>query len=84
GVHGGHVVAEGTMQDIIENPNSLTGQYLSGAKEIAVPEKRTPIDKKKVVEIVGATGNNLKNVTATIPVGLFSCITGVSGSGKST
>ncbi|CAK3937326.1 excinuclease ABC subunit UvrA [Vibrio crassostreae] len=84
GVHGGHVVAEGTMQDIIENPNSLTGQYLSGAKEIAVPEKRTPIDKKKVVEIIGATGNNLKNVTATIPVGLFSCITGVSGSGKST
>ncbi|OEF94843.1 excinuclease ABC subunit UvrA [Vibrio splendidus] len=84
GVHGGHVVAEGTMQDIIENPNSLTGQYLSGAKEIAVPGKRTPIDKKKVVEIVGATGNNLKNVTATIPVGLFSCITGVSGSGKST
>ncbi|PTP71002.1 excinuclease ABC subunit UvrA [Vibrio splendidus] len=84
GVHGGHVVAEGTMQDIIENPNSLTGQYLSGAKEIAIPKHRTPIDKKKVVEIVGATGNNLKNVTATIPVGLFSCITGVSGSGKST
>ncbi len=84
GVHGGHVVAEGTMQDIIENPNSLTGQYLSGSKEIAIPKQRTPIDKKKVVEIVGATGNNLKNVTATIPVGLFSCITGVSGSGKST
>ncbi|NOJ09147.1 excinuclease ABC subunit UvrA [Vibrio splendidus] len=84
GVHGGHVVAEGTMQDIIETPNSLTGQYLSGAKEIAIPKQRTPIDKKKVVEIVGATGNNLKNVTATIPVGLFSCITGVSGSGKST
>ncbi|OMO21798.1 excinuclease ABC subunit UvrA [Vibrio lentus] len=84
GVHGGHVVAEGTMKDIIENPNSLTGQYLSGAKEIAIPKQRTPIDKKKVVEIVGATGNNLKNVTATIPVGLFSCITGVSGSGKST
>ncbi|MEZ8269756.1 excinuclease ABC subunit UvrA [Vibrio splendidus] len=84
GVHGGHVVAEGTMQDIIENPNSLTGQYLSGAKEIEIPKQRTPIDKKKVVEIVGATGNNLKNVTATIPVGLFSCITGVSGSGKST
>ncbi|MCL4136320.1 UNVERIFIED_CONTAM: hypothetical protein GTU68_016804, partial [Idotea baltica] len=59
-------------------------QYLSGAKEIAIPKQRTPIDKKKVVEIVGATGNNLKNVTATIPVGLFSCITGVSGSGKST
>lgn len=84
GVHGGHVVAEGTMQDIIDNPNSLTGQYLSGVKEIAVPKERTPIDRKKVVEIIGATGNNLKNITATIPVGLFSCITGVSGSGKST
>ena len=84
GVHGGHVVAEGTMQDIIDNPHSLTGQYLSGVKEIEVPKQRTPIDKKKVVEIIGATGNNLKNVTATIPVGLFSCITGVSGSGKST
>ncbi|WP_394140993.1 excinuclease ABC subunit UvrA [Vibrio chagasii] len=84
GVHGGHVVAEGAMQDIIDNPNSLTGQYLSGVKEIEVPKQRTPIDKKKVVEIIGATGNNLKNVTATIPVGLFSCITGVSGSGKST
>ncbi|MGI9875601.1 excinuclease ABC subunit UvrA [Vibrio chagasii] len=84
GVHGGHVVAEGTMQDIIDNPNSLTGKYLSGVKEIEVPKQRTPIDKKKVVEIIGATGNNLKNVTATIPVGLFSCITGVSGSGKST
>ena len=84
GVHGGNVVAEGTMQEIIDNPNSLTGQYLSGAKEIAVPKERTPIDKKKVVELIGATGNNLKEVTATIPVGLFSCITGVSGSGKST
>ncbi len=84
GVHGGHVVAEGTMQDIIDNPNSLTGQYLSGVKDIEVPKQRTPIDKKKVVEIIGATGNNLKNVTATIPVGLFSCVTGVSGSGKST
>ncbi|MEZ9179168.1 excinuclease ABC subunit UvrA [Vibrio cyclitrophicus] len=84
GVHGGHVVAEGTMQDILDNPESLTGQYLSGVKEIAIPTERTPIDRKKVVEIVGATGNNLKNITATIPVGLFSCITGVSGSGKST
>ncbi|MEZ8700408.1 excinuclease ABC subunit UvrA [Vibrio cyclitrophicus] len=84
GVHGGHVVAEGAMQDILDNPESLTGQYLSGVKEIAIPTERTPIDRKKVVEIVGATGNNLKNITATIPVGLFSCITGVSGSGKST
>lgn len=84
GVHGGNVVAEGTMDEIIANPNSLTGQYLSGAKKIAVPKERTPRDPKKTVELIGATGNNLKNVDLSIPVGLFSCITGVSGSGKST
>ncbi len=84
GVHGGNVVAEGTMDEIIANPNSLTGQYLSGAKEIAVPKERTHRDPKKTVELLGATGNNLKNVDLSIPVGLFSCITGVSGSGKST
>ncbi|KJQ88400.1 MULTISPECIES: excinuclease ABC subunit UvrA [Vibrio] len=84
GVHGGNVVAEGTMDEIIANPNSLTGQYLSGAKEIVVPKERTPRDPKKTVELLGATGNNLKNVDLSIPVGLFSCITGVSGSGKST
>ncbi|HHF0558111.1 TPA: excinuclease ABC subunit UvrA [Vibrio antiquarius] len=84
GVHGGNVVAEGTMEEIIANPNSLTGQYLSGVKEIAVPKDRTPRDPKKTVELLGATGNNLKNVNLSIPVGLFICITGVSGSGKST
>ncbi|HHF3142836.1 TPA: excinuclease ABC subunit UvrA [Vibrio alginolyticus] len=84
GVHGGNVVAEGTMEEIVANPNSLTGQYLSGVKEIAVPKDRTPRDPKKTVELIGATGNNLKNVNLSIPVGLFSCITGVSGSGKST
>ncbi|MFW9715437.1 excinuclease ABC subunit UvrA [Vibrio parahaemolyticus] len=84
GVHGGNVIAEGTMDEIIANPNSLTGQYLSGAKEIVVPKERTPRDPKKTVELLGATGNNLKNVDLSIPVGLFSCITGVSGSGKST
>ncbi|HHG3597276.1 TPA: excinuclease ABC subunit UvrA [Vibrio parahaemolyticus] len=84
GVHGGNVVAEGTMDEIIANPNSLTGQHLSGAKEIVVPKERTPRDPKKTVELLGATGNNLKNVDLSIPVGLFSCITGVSGSGKST
>ncbi|MGI2923895.1 excinuclease ABC subunit UvrA [Vibrio diabolicus] len=84
GVHGGNVVAEGTMEEIIANPNSLTGQYLSGVKEIAVPKDRTPRDPKKTVELLGATGNNLKNVNLSIPVGLFNCITGVSGSGKST
>lgn len=84
GVHGGQVVAEGTMDDILANPNSLTGQYLSGVKEIPIPIHRTPIDPKKTVQLLGATGNNLKSVNLTIPVGLFTCITGVSGSGKST
>ncbi|CCN37925.1 UvrABC system protein A [Vibrio nigripulchritudo SO65] len=84
GVHGGEVVAEGDMQAILDNPDSLTGQYLSGVKAIEAPKERTPMDPKKVVELIGATGNNLKNVDLTIPVGLFSCITGVSGSGKST
>ncbi|MGY3685834.1 excinuclease ABC subunit UvrA [Vibrio coralliilyticus] len=84
GVHGGSVVAEGTMEDIVATPESLTGQYLSGVKQIAIPEQRIPIDKKKVVQLIGATGNNLKDVSLTIPVGLFTCVTGVSGSGKST
>ncbi|WP_194090741.1 excinuclease ABC subunit UvrA [Vibrio hibernica] len=84
GIHGGHVIAEGTMQDILNSPESLTGQYLSGTKAIEIPKKRTPIDKKKTVELLGATGNNLQNVDASIPVGLFTCVTGVSGSGKST
>ncbi|EKF9661285.1 excinuclease ABC subunit UvrA [Vibrio cholerae] len=84
GVHGGMVVAEGNVEEIIANPNSLTGQYLSGMKKIAVPEQRTPKDAKKTVELKGAVGNNLKNVDLSIPVGLFTCVTGVSGSGKST
>ncbi|ENK1946728.1 excinuclease ABC subunit UvrA [Vibrio cholerae] len=84
GVHGGMVVAEGNVQEIIANPNSLTGQYLSGVKKIAVPEQRTPKDAKKTVELKGAVGNNLKNVDLSIPVGLFTCVTGVSGSGKSS
>ncbi|EKA4522017.1 excinuclease ABC subunit UvrA [Vibrio cholerae] len=84
GVHGGMVVAEGNVQEIIANPNSLTGQYLSGVKKIAVPEQRIPKDAKKTVELKGAVGNNLKNVDLSIPVGLFTCVTGVSGSGKST
>ncbi|NAX18340.1 MULTISPECIES: excinuclease ABC subunit UvrA [unclassified Vibrio] len=84
GVHGGQVVAEGNVNDIISNPNSLTGQYLSGTKKIAIPTVRTPRDPKKTVELIGASGNNLKTVDLSIPVGLFSCVTGVSGSGKST
>ena len=84
GVHGGEIVAQGTPQQIMDNPSSVTGQYLTGAREIEVPEQRRPISKKKVLKVVGATGNNLKNVTAEIPVGTFTCITGVSGGGKST
>ncbi|PMM08462.1 excinuclease ABC subunit A [Vibrio breoganii] len=84
GVHGGNVVAEGTYEDIINNPESLTGQYLNGTKEIAIPKKRTPVDKDKQLILSGASGNNLKTVDLTIPCGLFTCVTGVSGSGKST
>ncbi|RDL30859.1 excinuclease ABC subunit UvrA [Photobacterium damselae] len=84
GVHGGNIIAEGTLKDILKSKQSLTGQYLSGKKSIAVPEQRIPFDSKKTVKLLGATGNNLKNVDLEIPVGLFTCITGVSGSGKST
>ena len=83
GVHGGKVVAQGTPTEIEKNKDSLTGAYLSGAKRIEVPKTRTKASDK-FLTIKGATGNNLKNVTASIPVGLLSCITGVSGSGKST
>ena len=83
GEHGGEVVAHGTPKEILANPVSLTGQYLSGRRMIAIPLKRqTP--KEKVLRICGASGNNLKNVTAEIPCGLMVCVTGVSGSGKST
>ena len=83
GIHGGHVIAQGTAADIMAEPRSITGQYLSGAREIAVPQDRRPITKKKL-RVIGATGNNLKGVTGEIPVGTFTCITGVSGGGKST
>ncbi|MGL4734178.1 MAG: excinuclease ABC subunit UvrA [Enterovibrio sp.] len=84
GVHGGQIVAQGDYNQIIEAEQSLTGQYLSGKRMIAVPQKRVPLDKTKLITLKGASGNNLKNVTLTLPVGLFTCITGVSGSGKST
>ncbi|HEY0210386.1 excinuclease ABC subunit UvrA [Acerihabitans sp.] len=84
GVHGGEIVAEGTAEQIMANPASLTGQFLSGKREIAIPEHRIQADPTKVLKLIGARGNNLKDVTLTLPVGLFTCITGVSGSGKST
>ena len=84
GVHGGQVIAEGNAAQIMANPQSITGRYLSGAEKIEIPHQRTKIDKKKILQLKGATGNNLKAVDLRIPVGLFTCITGVSGSGKST
>jgi excinuclease ABC subunit A len=84
GEHGGQVVAEGTPEQIRRNPASLTGQYLSGALEIALPETRRRFDKTRVFRLRGARGNNLKNIDLALPVGLFVCVTGVSGSGKST
>ena len=84
GVHGGQVIAQGTAKEIMANPNSITGKFLSGEEKIEIPKKRTALDKSKLLKLKGATGNNLKGVTLEIPVGLFTCITGVSGSGKST
>ena len=84
GVHGGEIVAAGTIDKIESAPNSLTGKYLAGKESIAVPEKRTPYNDKKLIQLEGAVGNNLQNINVSIPVGLFTCITGVSGSGKST
>ena len=84
GVHGGQVIAQGTAKEIMTNPNSITGKFLSGEEKIEIPKKRTALDKSKLLKLKGATGNNLKGVNLEIPVGLFTCITGVSGSGKST
>ncbi len=83
GVHGGNVIAQGTAEEIKLVPNSVTGQYLSGRKQIQVPKKRRK-SKGKSIEIIGASENNLKNINVKIPLGVFTCVTGVSGSGKST
>ncbi len=84
GAHGGQIIAQGTLKDILKNNKSLTAQYLNGTKEISVPQKRRPGKPKQFLEINGASGNNLQNVSAKIPLGTFTCVTGVSGSGKST
>src|SRR5215212_5319735 len=82
GIHGGHIIAQGTPDDIMNHPDSLTGKYLTGEEFITVPERR-PINPRRTLKVVNARGNNLKNVTAEIPLGLFTAVTGVSGGGKS-
>ncbi len=84
GVHGGRVIAQGRVADIVASPESITGQYLSGQVAIDIPKKRTSLSKSKILKILGAAGNNLQAVDLELPIGLFTCITGVSGSGKST
>ena len=84
GVHGGEIMAQGTMEDILNSKDSITGQYLSGVKSIEIPKQRTTNDLSKQLTLSNASGNNLQNVTLNLPIGLFTCITGVSGSGKST
>jgi excinuclease ABC subunit A len=84
GVHGGEVIAQGTLAEILQSEHSLTAQYLNGRLQIRVPATRTPADPARQFVISGATGNNLKGVTLNLPVGLLTCVTGVSGSGKST
>ena len=83
GMHGGHIVAQGTPADIMNNPNSLTGKYLTGELSVEIPERKPP-NHRRTIKVINARGNNLKNVSAEIPLGLFTCVTGVSGGGKST
>jgi len=84
GIHGGEIVAQGSVENLINCKASITGQFLSGKASIAIPKKRHPVDKHKLIHIENATANNLQNLSIDIPVGLFTCVTGVSGSGKST
>ena len=83
GMHGGHIVAQGTPAEIMKNPKSLTGKYLTGEMSVAIPERKPP-NHRRTIKVINARGNNLKNVSAEIPLGLFTCVTGVSGGGKST
>ena len=84
GIHGGQIVAQGTPDDIMASPDSLTGQYLTGIRQVQMPKQRRKGEKRRVLRVVNATGNNLQGVTAEIPLGLLTCVTGVSGGGKST
>jgi excinuclease ABC subunit A len=84
GINGGHVVAQGTPDEVAANPASLTGDYLSGRRRIEVPSLRRPVQKARMLKVIGARGNNLKNIDAGFPLGVFTCVTGVSGGGKST
>ena len=83
GIHGGHIIAQGQVEDLIGNANSITGKYLSGELMVPIPERR-PRNNRRALKVINARGNNLKNITAEIPLGLFTCVTGVSGGGKST
>ena len=84
GIHGGKVCAEGSADEVAKSTTSITGQFLSGKRQISVPEKRKPIEKEELIRLKGASGHNLKKVNLDLPLGLFVCVTGVSGSGKST
>ena len=84
GVHGGYVIAQGTPEEVFATPDSVTGQFMSGRRKITMPAQRTPFNPERTIKLIGATGNNLNDVTLEIPLGLLTCITGVSGSGKST
>ncbi|MFZ1567526.1 MAG: excinuclease ABC subunit UvrA [Thiolinea sp.] len=84
GVHGGQIIAQGKPLEVAEAPESITGQFLCGQRRIEIPKQRTPFNAERVIKLVGASGNNLQNVSLDIPLGLLTCITGVSGSGKST
>ncbi len=84
GIHGGEIVSSGKPEEVMRNPASLTGQYLTGLMQVPIPHNRRPVDDSRVLRVIGATANNLKNVTAEIPMGTMTCVTGVSGGGKST